>query len=48
MNNSDVLKLEIAELEDYSLGPDYSDVDVKHILKKCDKGRQGTFLKFSV
>ena len=29
VNNSDVLKLDIDEVEECSLGPEYSDVDVK-------------------
>ena len=28
------------EVEECSLGPEHSDVDVKHNLKKCNKGRQ--------
>ena len=40
-NNSDRIKLEIDEVEDYSLGPEYSDVDVKHILRNTTReGRQ--------
>ena len=41
MNNSECIKLEIAEVEDYSLGPEYSDVDVKHILRNAT--REGRF-----
>ena len=40
VNKSDCIKLEIAEVEDFSLGSEYSDVDAKHIFKKCDQGRQ--------
>ena len=33
LNNIDVLKLEIAEVEKNSLAPECSDVDVKHVFK---------------
>ena len=33
VNISDCINLEIDEVEDSSLGPEYSDVDVKHILR---------------
>ena len=42
VNNNECIKLEIAEVEDYSLGLEYSDVDVTYF-KKCDKGRQDFF-----
>ena len=34
VNNSDCMKLEIDEVEDCSLGPEYSDVDVKQIFEE--------------
>ena len=46
MNNSDCTKLEIDEVEDCSLGPEYSDVNVKLIAKNATReGRK--HLKFS-
>ena len=46
VNNSDCIKLEIDEVEEYSLGQEYLDVDVTHILRNAT--REGSFLKFSV
>ena len=43
MNNSGVLKLEIAEVEENSLGPEYSDVDVKHILRNATREGRNIF-----
>ena len=48
VNNCDCFKSEIAEVEEYSLGLEYSDVDVKHIFQEMRQGKAGTFLKFSV
>ena len=46
VNNSDCRKLDIDEVEEHSLGPEYSDVDVKHIFKKCGKRRQNIASKW--
>ena len=35
VNNSDFINLEIDEVEEYFLGPKYSDVDVKHIVRNA-------------
>ena len=40
VNNSDCIKVDTDEVEECSLGLEYSDVHVKHIFKKCDKRRQ--------
>ena len=46
VNNSECFKLEIAEVEECSLGSEYADVDVKQISRKATKeGRH--FLKSS-
>ena len=37
MNSSQVFKVEIAEVEECSLGPEYSDVDVKHTLRSATR-----------
>ena len=43
VNNSDVLKLEIAEVKVNSLGPEHSDVNVKHMLRNATReGRTGS------
>ena len=47
VNNSDCVKLEIDEVEVYSLDPEYSDVDVKHMLRNATR-EGGQILKFSV
>ena len=47
VNNSDYMKLEIDEVEDYSLGPEYSD-DVKHFLRSATREGMKTFEVFSV
>ena len=39
VNISDCINLEIDEVEEYSLGPEYSEVDVKHILRNERKRR---------
>ena len=46
MNNSDVLKLEIAEVEENSLGPEYSDVDVMHISRNATREGRNIFEVF--
>ena len=38
-----ISKLEIDEVEEYSLGPEYSDVDVIHFLKEMRQEKAGTF-----
>ena len=48
VNNSDCIKLEIDEVEDYSLGLEYSDVDVKHILRNTTREDKKNFEVFSV
>ena len=40
MHISECLQLDIEEVEECSLGPKYADIDVKNILKNCDKRRQ--------
>ena len=37
VNNSDCVKMEIDEVEAYSLGLEYLDVDVKHILRNATR-----------
>ena len=46
MNNSNVLKLEIAEVKENSLGPEYS--STWSIFQEMRQGKAGTFLKFTV
>ena len=48
MNNSECIKLEIAEVEHYSLGPEYSDVDVKHILRNATREGRNIFEVFKM
>ena len=48
VNNSNVSKLEIAEVEENSLGPEYSDVDVKHIVRNATMEGRNIFEVFSV
>ena len=48
VNNSQVFKVEIAEVEECSLGPEYSDVDVKHILRSATREGRRIFEVFSV
>ena len=43
VNNSECVQLDIDEVEECSLGPEYADVDVKQILRKGDKRRQNIF-----
>ena len=48
VNNSDCKKLEIDEVEVCSLGPEYSDVDVKHVLRTVTREGRFVFEDFSV
>ena len=48
VNNNDCIKLEIDEVEDCSLGPEYSDVDVKHTLRNAPRECRNIFEAFSV
>ena len=48
VNNSDVLKLEIAEEDENSLGPECSHVDVKHIVRNATREGRNIFESFSV
>ena len=48
MNNSDCIKLEIDEVEDYFFVPEYSGVDVKHILSNATRKGRREFEVFSV
>ena len=48
MNNSECTKLEIAEVEECSLGPEYADVDVKHFLRNATRGGRNFFEVFKV
>ena len=48
MTLADVLKLEIAEVEENSLCPEYSDLDVKHILRIATREGRNIFKVFSV
>ena len=43
VNNSECIKLDIDEVEECSLGPEWANVDVKKILKKGVKRRQKHF-----
>ena len=46
VNNSDCIKLEIDEVEDCSLGLEYSGVDVKHILRNATREGRNMFEVF--
>ena len=48
VNKSEVIKFEIADVEDYSLGPEYSDVDVKKSLRHATREGRNIFEVFSV
>ena len=43
VNNSDCFKFEIAEVEDYSLGLEYSDFDVRHVLRNATREGRNIF-----
>ena len=46
--NSECINLEVAEVEGYSLGPEYSDVDVKHITRNATREGRHKLEVFSV
>ena len=48
VNNSECIKLGIAEVEDCSLGPEFSDVVVKRILRNATRNGRTIFEVFSV
>ena len=48
VNNSRCQKMEIAEVEDYSFGPEYSSVDVKHIFRNSTREGMTCFEVFGV
>ena len=48
VNNCDCIKLEIDEVDEYFLGPEYSDVDVKHVVRDATREGRTFFEVFSV
>ena len=44
MNNSECIQLDVDELEECSLGPEYAGIDVKKILRKATREAE-TFSK---
>ena len=48
VNNSELIKLAIAEVEENSLGPEFSDVDVKQMLRNATRESKNIFEVFSV
>ena len=43
MNNSECTQLDIDEVEEFSLGPEHADVDMKKILRKASRGGRNIF-----
>ena len=48
VNNSECIQLDIDEVEEYSLGPEYADIDVKQISRKATREDRNIFEVFKV